>query len=62
MTARTAKDVPVEHWPPGWLKMEVCRLTRRPEYADMSEHQKVEYGLPVTVEEMRTFIAEWRRK
>lgn len=62
MTVRTAKDVPIEDWPPGWLKLEICRLTREPDYLDMSDHEKVEHGLPVTEEEMRKFVEEWRKK
>jgi hypothetical protein len=50
------KDVPLEQWPPGWLKLQVASLLKKPEYILMHNHEKRKAGLPVSNEEMREYI------
>lgn len=50
------KDIPLEKWPPGWLKLQVASLTGSPEYLLMRDHEKRKANLPVSDEEMRAYI------
>jgi hypothetical protein len=50
------RDVPLEEWPPGWLKLEVARLNQEPGYILMTDKEKKKLGMPVTEAEMRAFI------
>jgi hypothetical protein len=50
------RDAPLEKWPPGWLKLEVARLSQESSYLIMTDKEKKSLGLPVTEEEMRAFI------
>ena len=52
------KDLPLEFWTPGWLKLEVASLADRPDYILMFDDEKREANLPVTTEEMRDFIRQ----
>jgi hypothetical protein len=50
------KDIPLEKWPPGWLKLQVASLIGNPEYILMRDHEKRHANLPVSAEEMRAYI------
>jgi hypothetical protein len=50
------KDIPLEEWPPGWLKLEVASILRSPDYIIMNNREKKDAGMPVSAEEMREFI------
>ena len=50
------KDVPLERWPPGWLKLQVASLLGGPAYILMTDKEKKSIGLPVSEEEMRAYI------
>jgi hypothetical protein len=50
------KDVPLEQWPPGWLKLQVASLLGEPGYILMTNKEKKDIGLPVSDEEMRAYI------
>ena len=50
------KDVPLERWPPGWLKLQVASLLGEPAYILMTDKEKKSIGLPVSEEEMRAYI------
>jgi hypothetical protein len=50
------KDVPLEQWPPGWLKLQVASLLGEPAYILMTDKEKKSIGLPVSEEEMRAYI------
>jgi hypothetical protein len=50
------KDVPLDQWPPGWLKLQVASLMAMPEYILMHDHEKRKAGFPVSAEEMREYI------
>ena len=50
------KDIPLEKWPPGWLKLQVASLMGSPDYILMQDHEKREANLPVSEEEMRQYI------
>lgn len=54
------KDVPLEQWRPGWLKMEVASLLDVPGYIMMHDHEKRAAGYPATNDEMRAFIRKRR--
>ena len=53
---KRAKDVPLEKWPPAWLKLEMASLLDIPGYIMMHDHEKRTAGHPVTNDEMRAFI------
>lgn len=50
------KDIPIEQWTPGWLRMECANLLDRPDYILMHDHEKRAAGLPVTGQEMIRFV------
>jgi hypothetical protein len=50
------KDIPLDKWPPGWLKLQVASLMGTPDYLLMHDREKKKVGLPVTEEEMRAYI------
>jgi len=50
------RDIPLERWPPGWLKLQVASLLGEPGYILMTDKEKRGIGLPVSVEEMRAYI------
>jgi hypothetical protein len=50
------KDIPLEKWPPGWLKFQIASLMGSPEYLLMHDHEKRKAKLPVSIEEMRKYI------
>jgi hypothetical protein len=50
------KDIPLDQWPPGWLKLQVASLLGTHEYILMHDCEKRSAGLPVSVEEMREYI------
>lgn len=56
------KDMPLDQWPPGWLKMAVASLLDMPEYIMMHDHDREDRELPVTHDEMRAFIQSHRGK
>ena len=53
------RDVPLEDWPPGWLKLQVASLLNKPDYILMTVREKEGAGLPITPDEMRKFIKEY---
>jgi hypothetical protein len=55
------RDVPLERWPSGWLKLQTASLLNQPGYILMTNKEKRDCGLPVSEEEMRKYIEEnWR--
>jgi hypothetical protein len=56
------KDIPLEQWSQGWLKMECASILREREpcYLLLHDHEKREKKLPVTDDEMRALIAAYR--
>ena len=53
---------PLDEWPPGWLTLEVAALSQNHLYIIMTDKEKHEAGLPVTVEQMREYIRGHHRK
>jgi hypothetical protein len=53
---RHPSNIPLEKWPSGWLKLECASKLNMPFYIAMHDWEKRDKGLPVTDEEMRTFI------
>jgi len=49
------KDIPLEQWPPGWLKLQTASLLGMSDYLLMYDYEKRKAGLPVSDEEMREF-------
>jgi hypothetical protein len=54
------KDIPLEQWPPGWLKLQVASLMNNPDYILMHDYEKRKAKLPVSAKEMREFIKACR--
>jgi hypothetical protein len=50
------KDVPLERWPPAWLKLQIASLLGAPDYIIMTNEEKRKAGLPVSLDEMRAYI------
>ena len=50
------KDVPLDQWTPGWLKMECASLLDTPGYIMMTDREKMQDGLPVSIDQMICFI------
>jgi hypothetical protein len=55
-------NTPLEEWPSGWLKMEVASMLGDCTYIMMHDHEKKAADLPVTDEDMRTYIRKCRSK
>jgi hypothetical protein len=46
----------LNEWPRGWLIFEVANLSHNPKYITMTDIEKKEAKLPLTIEEMRNYI------
>ncbi len=55
-------DVPLDSWPPGWLKLECCSILNEPLYIIMTDEEKRKKKFPVTLDEMRNLIRQERAK
>jgi hypothetical protein len=55
------KDVSLNKWPEGWLKMEVAKLLGQPRYLYLSEEECSENNYPCNRKERIEFIRLERR-
>jgi hypothetical protein len=54
------KDIPLEKWPPGWLRFQVASLMGSPDYLIMTDSEKRKAKLPISFDEMREYIKACR--
>jgi hypothetical protein len=59
--AKHPKDTPLDHWPDGWLVMEVASLLDTPGYILMADSERDREGYPASRDQRADFIA-WRRE